>query len=243
MKEISLYKEKNYIHLLSGGLDSAYSLLKVAKKMKRGTESHTIYPVFFDYGHYSAETERKRLIKIVEYIRKFLKDESVIADPVEISLNSELFKWCRTDSFCGNDGIEKEAEIENRNMVLFSILASYLFACAKHQSISKSKFIISSGFREKELPDCNEAFFVKISELLNMYKTEYEFAFEILKISSRQSIINKTKKLLKGSERELNRFMRLTISCYSPIDDEPCGICSKCKAIRDEKIMRSFNKR
>lgn len=236
MREIKLNEEINHIHLLSGGLDSSYSLLKIARDLK-GTESLIIHPVFFDYGHYAANAEWERVIKIVEYIRDFLKDESLIDDPIKISLKSDLFQWCRTDSFGGKEGCEKEAEIENRNMVLFSVLASYLIACAKHQNIESTKLKITSGFKEEELPDSNDAFFTKFSELLSLYKKGLIFCFDILDSIGRQEIIKKTKRLLRGNEEELKKFLQLTISCYSPTEEgQPCGECSKCIFLmKDEK--------
>jgi len=237
MIEINLDEKLNHIHLLSGGLDSSYSLLKIARKIKKGTESYIVHPIFFDYGHYSADTEWERSKKIVNYIRDFLKDESIIADPIKISLKSDdLFEWCRSDSFLGNEGYEKEAEIENRNMVLFSVLASYLIACAKHQDAKSTDFVITSGFQENELSDCNTAFFTKFSELLRMYKEGHTFRFDILRNMGRQVIINKTKRLLRGNERELKKFLQLTISCYSPTKEgQHCGICSKCRLLRNDK--------
>ena len=44
---------------------------------------------FFDYGHFAAKEEWKRVPKIVEYVRKFLGDESLIGDPTKISLKSD----------------------------------------------------------------------------------------------------------------------------------------------------------
>lgn len=72
-----------------------------------------------------------------------------------------------------------------------------------------------------------------IEDLLKSYKNKLEFHFEILPYASRETIEGKTKQLLNGSESELNNFLRLTISCYSPtIEGERCGICSKCKSIK-----------
>jgi 7-cyano-7-deazaguanine synthase in queuosine biosynthesis len=243
MIEVKLINECNNIHLLSGGLDSAYNLLRIAKDFKKKGEKVVIHPIFFDYGHFAAKEEWKRVPKIVEFVRNFVGDKSIINDPIEICLTSGLFQWCRNDSFLGNIGIPN-SEIENRNMILFSILASYLIACSEHQGIrttcketdeiKRTKFRITSGFKEKEMSDSNEDFFKKIKELLNCYKNKLEFNFEILPYASRETIEGKTKQLLNGSESELNNFLRLTISCYSPTTEgERCGNCSKCKSIKE----------
>ena len=221
-------------------MDSGYSLLKIAKEKKEREPFVVIHPIFFDYGQYAAEAEWASAVRIVKYIRNFLNSQSIIDDPVKISLESELFQWSESVAFKGRAGYP-DPEIENRNLVLFSVLTSYLIACAKHQKIPKTQFYICSGFKERELPDCNDYFFKKFTELLSMYKPELKFYFGILKNWNRQKIINKTKALLGLSESELKKFRELTISCYSPINGKPCGECYKCKSLEVEKIIRSQN--
>lgn len=225
----------NYLHLISGGLDSGYSLLKTAKEKKEKEPSVVIHPIFFDYGQFASETEWSSVVKIVEYIRDFLNEQSLIDDPVKISLKSELFQWSESDAFKGIEG-NPNPEIGNRNLVLFSVLTSYLMACPNHQKIPKTGFSISSGFKEKELLDCSRDFFDKFTELLSMYKPEMKFYFGILENWNRQRVINETKVLLGSSEIELEKFLHLTISCYSPINGKPCGKCSKCKSLAVEKM-------
>lgn len=132
MREIKLNKTCNYVHLISGGLDSAYSLLAIAREKKEKEPSVVIHPIFFDYGQRVAEIEWASVAKIVGYIRSFLNEQSIVDDPVKISLESELFLWSESDAFKGVEG-NPDPEIENRNLVLFSVLTSYLMACAKVQ--------------------------------------------------------------------------------------------------------------
>jgi 7-cyano-7-deazaguanine synthase in queuosine biosynthesis len=221
---------------MSGGLDSSYSLLQIANEKKKNDPSAVIHPIFFDYGQFVAETEWDRVTKIVEYIRDFLKERSMIDDPVKISLESELFQWTESDAFWGVKG-KRDAEIENRNLVLFSVLTSYLMACAKHQEITKTDFDISSGFKNKEMDDCSKDFFDKYKELLSIYKPGMTFHFQILGNWTLRRIVDETKRLLDyRNEAEFNKFRKLTVSCYSQtIDGEPCRICSKCKSLERQK--------
>lgn len=238
IREITLNSEGNHIHLLSGGLDSAYSILKLAKGIKKEKSGVFIYPIFFDYGHKSAHIECECVKEIVKYIRGYLGDESIIKDPVIISLKSELFDWCRSQAFKGKDG-EEDPEIENRNLVLFSVLASYLIACANHQGIKSTDFKITSGFKENELGDSRKVFFKAIKKLLKLYKEDFTFDFQILKNMNHIQVIKKTKRLLKGNEEELTKFRRSIISCYDPTADrKPCEKCIKCKNWALEKRMR-----
>jgi len=240
IKEISLNEKPCRIHLLSGGLDSAYSLLELAKGLKDNNTA-VIHPIFFDYGHYAANVEWKKVKEIVKHVRDFLQNESIIDDPIKISLKSDLFHWCKNDAFVGNEGVPN-SEIENRNMVLFSVLASYLIACAEHQDIKSPEFEITSGFKEKELDDANAEFFEAMKKLLKVYKKDFTFNFRILQKMGHPQILKKTKKLLNGDEVKLQKFWRLTISCYSPTKEgDACNKCSKCTSVSNEKKLMTFH--
>lgn len=235
MREIELNNTCNYVHLISGGLDSAYSLLSLATEKKEKEPSAVIHLIFFDYGQCAGEAEWTSVKKIVGYIRNFLNLESIIDDPVKISLESELFQWSDSVAFKGIGG-NPNPEIENRNLVLFSVLASYLVACANHQKIPNAKFSITSGFKEEELPDCSRTFFDKFEELLSMYKPNMKFHFQILKDWSRKRVMREIKELLNSSRTELTKFRQQTMSCFSPtVNGEPCGKCPKCEYIELEK--------
>jgi 7-cyano-7-deazaguanine synthase in queuosine biosynthesis len=239
IREIELNKTCNYIHLISGGLDSAYSLLKTAKKNSKKEPTAAIHPIFFDYGHFAAETEWACIAKIIDYVRNLVGSQSIIDVPLRISLKSELFQWSESDAFRGIEG-KREPEIENRNLVLFSVLASYLMACAKHQNVPDAKFHVTSGFKDTEMKDSSDKFFKKFAKLLFMYQPEMKFRFPVLKNWSRLRILEETKKLLDPNERlardKLMKFQKLTTSCYSPANEgEPCGRCSKCKFLETKK--------
>jgi 7-cyano-7-deazaguanine synthase in queuosine biosynthesis len=225
----------NHIHLLSGGFDSAYALLKKAKEP--GNKEITIHPVFFDYGQYAAEQEWQSVQKIIAYLRDFLANNKIISDPIKISLRSDLFQWANSVAFKGlvENADNTTAEIENRNMVLFSVLASYLIACANHQKIEKTKFVVTSGFKDGELNDCKQSFFDEISHVLSSYKKGMIFDFKALKKLKYQTLINKTKALLGWDEEELKEFRGLTLSCYNSTNGKACGICFKCKLIDESK--------
>lgn len=220
---------------MSGGLDSAYSLLRIAKEKKEKEPSAVIHPIFFDYGQFAAEAEWASVAKIVRYIRSLLNEQSIVDDPVKISLESELFQWSESDVMKGLKG-KLNLEIENRNLVLSSVLASYLMACTNHQNIPDAKFIISSGFKDEEMKDCGRDFFDKIEILLSLYKPAMKFHFDMLKGWSRKRVIHETEELLGSNKTKLNDFCQLTISCNRPSSDgKPCGGCSKCISLELEK--------
>lgn len=237
MEEITVNEGLNYVHLISGGLDSTYSLMDLTRSiMKEEKLRSVIYPIFFDYGQFAAVDEYSCAKKVVSKVIAEYNAGTILYMPKHISLRSDLFGWCRNVAFTGTEVGDATCEIQNRNMVLFSVLASYLFACAENQKISKSKFEVYSGFKEREMPDCNSEFFGKLSQLLSLYKPNFEIAIILLPDFKRQQVVNKMKKLLKGSEVKLKQFKAATISCYSPQNGKACGLCWKCKQLNKETL-------
>jgi 7-cyano-7-deazaguanine synthase in queuosine biosynthesis len=237
MIEIKVNKELNYIHLLSGGLDSTYALMVLIKDIKERKKPRSIItPVFIDYGHYAAKAEFACVKKVAAKIITEFDAKSILKEPLYISLRSELFQWCKSEAMIGRDIGKGTCEIQNRNMVLVSILASYLFASAENQKIEKTVFEIHSGFKDGEMPDCNLLFFELLKCLLLVYKPNYKMNFIILQNISRQQIFKKMKRLLKGNESKLQQFKDMIISCYSPKEDgSACGKCWKCRNIKKHK--------
>ncbi len=241
MKEIKVDKTKNYIHLFSGGLDSTYALLKLAIDVHKGKkEEHEIQPVFIDYGQHVAPDEWKSVEKVISFIRSTLDETDLLSDPIQISLRSDLFTWCKNVAFTGVEVGNVTCEIQNRNMILVSIVASYLMACAKNQLIEKTVFEIHSGLKDREMPDSNRHFFDRLQELLCEYKSQYAIKVELLPEMSRDKVCGEIKRLLKGSEAQLKQLVSLTVSCYSPIDGKPCGKCWKCTRMKQEKKFARF---
>lgn len=240
MEEIKIGAGINYIHIFSGGLDSTYSLLKLAKEIGKGQKTEGgIHPVFFDYGQAAANNEWRSVQNAIKFISSALNNMGAkIDNPVSINLRSGLFTWCGNVAFTGIEVGDEIPEIQNRNMVLISVLASYLYACAENQKIPSAMFEVHSGFKDGEMADCNRGFFDDISKLLYSYKKNYEINFILLNNMKRQTIINKTKKLLGGKEKLVENILAITTYCYSAVDGKSCGVCWKCKKIEEEKKRR-----
>lgn len=236
MQEIQVDKTKNYIHLFSGGLDSTYALLKLATDVHKGRkERHQIQPVFIDYGQYAASAESKSVEKVTNFIRSTLQETDLLSAPIHVSLRSDLFTWCKNVAFTGKEVGDATCEIQNRNMILVSIVASYLMTCAENQGIETTVFEIHSGLKDGEMPDSNRQFFGRLEELLSKYKSQYPIKVELIQNMSRDMICAKIKRLLKGSEAQLKQLLLLTVSCFSPIDGRPCKSCWKCVRMKEEK--------
>ncbi len=235
MEEINVIEGRNFVHLFSGGLDSSYGLLKLAEDQAKKNIEGEIYPIFMDYGQFATSTEWNQVQKLTKFISNTVKD-SVIHMPIRINLESDLFKWCHNVAFTGKEVGDENPEIQNRNMVLLGILFSYLLGCAQNQGILRANFEISSGFRNGEMGDCSAAFFEALSSVFRIYHNEYPMKIILLPGLTRKQVYRRLKKLLRGSQDQLEVFYSMTTSCYSPINGKACGKCLKCIRIAQEKL-------
>jgi len=236
MEEVRITEGLNYVHLFSGGLDSTYGLLKLAKEIDKGKKKGTIQPIFMDYGHFAATTEWNRAQKLAHFIRTKLGNAAIINTPIRISLRSELFTWCHNVAFTGKEVGDETCEIQNRNMVLFSILFSYLMACAQNQGVKQAVFEIYSGFKDGEMNDCSSSFLNGLCDLFSCYQKQYIMKIYPLPSANRHQTHEKIKKLLNGSQADLDKLLALTTSCYSPRNGgQPCRKCWKCKQVAKGK--------
>lgn len=236
MEEIRITEGLNYIHLFSGGLDSTYALLKLAKEIDKGKKGKgIIQPIFMDYGQFAAKTEWEKARLITSFITKRLREPNLIPKPIRINLRSDLFNWCNNQAFTGKNLEENECEIPNRNMVLLSVVFSYLMACAQNQGIERAKFEISSGFKDGEMKDCSSAFFDSVIETFKIYNQAYSFNIVLLPSVSLAKIFSDLKRLVHGKQSDFNQLLSITSSCYAPIDGKPCGSCYKCRTRAQEK--------
>ncbi|HUW45294.1 MAG TPA: 7-cyano-7-deazaguanine synthase [Dehalococcoidia bacterium] len=234
MEEINVIEGLNFIHLFSGGLDSAYSLLKLAKDHTNKKKSRGIHPIFMDYGQYAASTEWNQVQQLTMFISNIVED-SFIHIPIRINLDSDLFKWCHNVAFTGKEVGDANPEIQNRNMVLLSILFSFLLGCAQNQGVTRADFEISSGFKDGEMGDCSATFFDALTDIFRSYHGEHNMKIILLPPLSRKQVYARIKTLLGGSQNQLELFSSMTTSCYSPVNGKACGSCWKCRRIAEEK--------
>ena len=234
MEEINVIEGLNFIHLFSGGLDSAYSLLKLAKDHTNKKRNGGIHPIFMDYGQKAASTEWNQVQKLTKFISNIAED-SFIYIPIRINLESDLFKWCHNVAFTGKEVGDVNPEIQNRNMVLLSILFSFLLGCAQNQGVTRADFEISSGFKDGEMGDCSATFFDALTDIFRSYHGEYNMKIILLPPLSRKQVYARIKALLGGSQNQLELFSSMTTSCYSPVNGNACESCWKCRRIAEEK--------
>jgi len=237
MELMNVVQGNNYIHLFSGGLDSTYSLFKLCKELEKSGGACSVQPIFVDYGQYASTAEWSSVRRVIKFLRSELRNHAVVNDPIIINLRSDLFIWSKSVAFTGIENEDSTPEIENRNMVLLSMLYSYAIACARNRNIPETVFNVYSGFKDGEMRDCNNEFLDRLSELMRQYHPEYIMNFHLLPGNlTRKRTYAKLKELLKGSQPKLERLLGLTISCYLPNNGKPCHKCWKCRKIAEDKL-------
>ncbi len=115
-------------------------------------------------------------------MKKNIKDRGILQKPIKFDIGSDLFCWTQSVSFTGIVRKPKnrnfaETEIENRNMVLFSVLYSYILSLINQQNVSQCKVIVYTGLRDKELPDASNSFFYHLNEAMVEYHKNYQFSY------------------------------------------------------------------
>lgn len=204
-----------YFLSLSGGLDSTISGLKI---LEDENKSH-IYSIFINYGQKSVEQEWVSVIKIGKKFKEYFKDKDLsFHKPIRINIKNDkgysIFDWSKSKLITGT--LENTPYLENRNMILISIIASF----AETKITEKEKAIIITGFRGG-YNDTNQVFVDSMNNLFKNMGTRVEVS---------APIINYRKKtpLLKDHAKYRD-FFSLTWSCYTPKDNKPCGVCSACR--------------
>ena|GEM_PF-6391293 len=239
-----LSSDKNYFFLYSGGFDSSYGLLKL---LIDGEMTSPLNIVFFDYGQAAATYEWEAVQKVYAFLKKSFDSSRTLQKPIRFDLRSDLFSWTDSVSFTGSNHTPKnanfsETEIENRNMVLFSVLYSYILSLINRQNIDRCEIVIFTGLRDKELPDASSSFFFHLSEAMEEYHKEYQISVEYIIDKTPAEILYELKNNVLGlNGAQVLEFCKSVSSCYRPQNGEPCYNCPKCKDV-DSIIKFVFNK-
>jgi 7-cyano-7-deazaguanine synthase len=144
------------------------------------------------------------------------------------SEKTNVFSWSKSELIIGNTG--KSPYVENRNMVLISITASFI-----ESQIGKGEIgILVTGFRD-EYPDTMLEFVNLLNSLF-----AYLLAEEDKTIAIETPIIHFGKEgkrdLVAFFIKDYRKIINLTWSCYEPKEGKPCGECFACIS-RDNAIQ------
>lgn len=209
--------------LLSGGIDSTLATLKRIQDKKDFIE---FQPIFLDYGQKARNEEWKAVCNISKELPSIIKDTAVrIEKPKRILLaenvekQNRIFGWSKCQLIQGNFG--PDPCLENRNMILLSIAASFIESQMSRGEVS----VLVTGFRD-EYVDTTVQFVKLMNEIFAYLLNENDKTIII-----ETPIIGYGKdgkgKLLEDF-RNFKRIIDMTWSCYQPKDGQPCHQCGAC---------------
>jgi len=222
--------------LFSGGFDSTLAFLKIIEE----NDNMKLTPVFFDYGQKSKEREAQAVSRLVPALRDRVKSKGKTIE-IDDCLTSEIpnaFRWSHSSIIEGRPET-KEYGLENRNMVLLSLVVSKIMADYSREGSSGIIEIIT-GFTN-EYYDTRLSFVHFYNSLLEKVGQETGLKIRVITPlipdNQKDSIkvgINKLTRLAH-SLNALELLDSMTWSCYFPEGDSECGHCPPC-----EKRKRIF---
>lgn len=228
---------RNSAYLMySGGLDSSYQFLRLCVE----NEYEGLYPVFFNYGQLSASYEEKAVNNISnflnsKYITKIYKPIIINARAWLAGAGGEsLFPWSLGEPITGEVQDHTNfapVEIENKNLVLYSLLVSFILSVLRKNNIRNASIDVYTGLRNNEMGDASSVFFKNINDALNMYHKTYYFNLHFIDSKSPMEIVKYILSTIEEKDKA-KEFITMTASCYHPSNFNPCMKCSKCIALR-----------
>ena len=214
--------------LFSGGLDSTLAILKIIS----GSDPAKVIPVFFDYGQKAREEEIKAVSQLIPAIRKFSKHkDTVIADckTFEIKRNKNvdegLFSWSQSPILEGRP-IDEDVDVENRNMILISCVASVIMSEWKSSQIKAPAELVVGFLNEHYDTSVN---FVRIlNELFEVMGHPIKVIAPLIPEGQKDPVSLDKLVDIAHSLKAYSLLKNMTWSCYYPRCGNPCGSCHPC---------------
>lgn len=218
--------KKVLLPLLSGGVDSTLATLKAIQE-ENGNSVSRVVPVFIDYGQKSGKHEWEAVLRVSERLKMESTAKGIkCMPPIKIRLTSsktaqglKIFEWSQSMLIKG--GKSEVSEVENRNMVLIAIIASY----AKSMLTPNEKGIIVAGFRN-EFYDTRIEFVKQINEVFKSLKMPVAVNTPIIEY---EGVVGKKKLVDRFKSRGYGDLIDMTWSCYVPRNKDPCEECPACR--------------
>jgi 7-cyano-7-deazaguanine synthase in queuosine biosynthesis len=212
--------------LFSGGFDSTLAILKVIS----GRNPIELMPVFFDYGQKSRVEEAKAVKRLVPAFRERSKHPNTVIKDCRTfkieSLKSGLFSWSDSAILEGRPKHE-DTDVENRNMILISCLASIIMADWKRSRTNNVTEIIT-GFTNAWY-DTNLSFIRNLNKLFRDALKPIRVIAPLIPRGQKDGV---TPEQLFDIARSLNAYSLLdemSWSCYYPQNGKPCKTCDPCR--------------
>ena len=214
--------------LFSGGLDSTLAILKIIS----GNDAVKVTPVFFDYGQRALKEEAKAVSQLIPAMRKFSKHkDTVIADckTFEIKKNKNvsegLFSWSQSPILEGRP-IDGDVDVENRNMILISCVASVIMSEWKSSQI-KAPVELIVGFLNEHY-DTSVNFVRVLNGLFEAMRHPIKVVAPLIPEGQKDHVSLNNLVDIARSLNALSLLKNMTWSCYYPQNGNPCGSCHPC---------------
>ena len=204
---------KQAVVLLSGGLDSTTCLYEAISSCSE------VIAISFDYGQkHKLELERASFIceknKVCHLIQRI---DTSIYEKANSSLTNSNLKVPK-NSLTTNE--IPNTYVPARNILFLS------FALSVAESYSYDFIYIGvNALDYSGYPDCRPEFINHFQSVINIGTKK---GIENNPIQIKTPLLNLTKKEIIQKAIKLNVPIKLTISCYEPIQDKACGECDAC---------------
>ncbi|OKY78693.1 MAG: 7-cyano-7-deazaguanine synthase [Candidatus Methanohalarchaeum thermophilum] len=199
--------------LLSGGIDSAVTLKKAKDQIK------DVNAIHFSYGQQTEEIEKRNSMKLAEQYDVHLEVVSL-----EDIFNNFKSGTMLDKNYDSNKTTDKHGQsvgyVHMRNLYFLTTAAAIMDQKTRDEEIN---LYIGAQKNDKEhYPDCRPKFLKNAQKAINQSTQKNQFKIKA-------PLIDKTKKQILKTAKNLEIPLKNTISCYNPIDNKPCGECPACK--------------
>ncbi len=212
--------------LFSGGFDSTLAILKVIS----GRSPVDLVPVFFDYGQKSIVEEARAVKSLIPAFRERSKHTDTVIQECSMikleSLKTGLFSWSDSAILTGRLQHE-DTDVENRNMILISCLASIIMADWKKSQTIRTTDIIT-GFTNAWY-DTNHSFISNLNKLFRDADKPIRVIAPLIPKGQKGGVTLEQLIEIASSLNAYSLLQEMSWSCYYPQDGEPCGTCDPCR--------------
>jgi len=225
------YNKRNLVVSYSGGMDITMSLIKALK-----TENYkNIYLIYFDYGARARDEEINALFKMEKYLNEnyhvkakahVMEVEGLIHD-ISMIYNKKIKLIDKEAQGNENEAENTEAYVPFRNTIFVELLASFI-----EGNLDPNETDILLGLNLSEgmiYLDNSEIWLHNINELIKRAGKSYYPNLNVIAPYYNKTKINMLKNILDIiNEKEFQKLLDISFSCYYPENGQPCGKCGSC---------------
>lgn len=216
----------HYYGLFSGGFDSTLAILKVISSKK----PVQVTPIFFDYGQKSRKEEAKAARRLVPALRKRIKHSKTSIEDCRMlrleNLESGLFSWSQSPILKGRP-IREDTDVENRNMILISCVASIIMADLGKSYANRPVEIITgftNGYYDTDLN-----FIRGLNKLFRAVRKPIKVVAPLIPRGQKGGVTPEQLIQMVDSLDAYSLLKELSWSCYYPQNGKLCRTCDPCK--------------